>query len=194
MKPLFLNPSAWRGYRQPGFPVGSWAVENDLLHALPGAHKVSLVSREVFGDFEFAVQWRLPRGGNSGILYRVDEALEAPWQSGPEMQLLDDARHPDGRVPETRCGALYGLYAPATVTQCSAEVFNDARVRMRGFLVEHWLNGVCVLRCDLASAEFQARVAGSKFREFPAFARAANGHLVLQHHGDEAWFRNARIE
>jgi hypothetical protein len=194
MKPLALAAEAWRGYRLPDFPSGSWAVENEVLHALAGVEAVSLVSREAFGDFDFTVEWRLPQGGNSGILYRVDEALEAPWQSGPEMQLLDDDRHPDGRVPETRCGALYALYAPQAGTRCAAAIFNLARVHVRGFLVEHWLNGVCVLRCDLASAEFRARVARSKFRDLPGFARAPRGHLVLQHHGDEAWFRNARIE
>jgi len=194
MKPMVLTAEAWRGYRRPDFPYGSWAVEADVLHALPRAEAVSLVSREAIDDFDLSVEWRLPPGGNSGILYRVNEALEAPWQSGPEMQLLDDDRHPDGRMPETRCGALYGLYPPETGTRCVAAGFNLARVRVRGFLVEHWLNGVCVLRCDLASAEFRSRVAGSKFRDFPDFARAPKGHLVLQHHGDEAWFRNLWVQ
>ena len=110
------------------------------------------------------------------------------------MQLLDDDHHPDGRVPETRCGAMYGLAAPQAGTRCTAEVFNLACVRVRDFRVEHWLNGVCVLRCDMASAEFRSRVARSKFRDFPEFGRAREGHLVLQHHGDEAWFRNLRVE
>ena len=129
----------------------------------------------------------------SGILYRVTEEGEAPWHSGPELQLLDDERHPDGRVPRTRCGALYGLYPPQSQPTCPAGVFNLARIRVRGSVVEHWLNGLCVFRCDMTSADFRARVAGSKFRHFPNFARAAQGHLVLQHHGEEAWFRNVQV-
>jgi Domain of Unknown Function (DUF1080) len=178
----------------PGFPHASWAVEGELLHALPGGEALSLISREAFGDFELTLEWRLPAGGNSGLLYRVSEEAEAPWQSGPEMQLLDDARHPDGRVPETRCGALYGLYAPEVDPGCLADGFNAMTLRVHRNRVEHWLNGVCVLRCDIASPDFRNRVARSKFRDFPNFARAAQGHIVLQHHGDEAWFRNVRVE
>ncbi|HJQ62427.1 MAG TPA: family 16 glycoside hydrolase, partial [Burkholderiales bacterium] len=71
---------------------------------------------------------------------------------------------------------------------------NVARISVRGSQVEHWLNGVRVLSCDLEDREFRARLARSKFRDYPHFARAAEGHIVLQHHGTEAWFHNIRIE
>lgn len=191
----FLTQNAWRGYRQADFPAGSWALDGGFLHALPGTEgAVSLISREVFGDFDLSLEWRLPVGGNSGILYRVTEEYEEPWQSGPEMQLLGGGTHPDSRVPETSCGALYGLYAPAKRAQCVAGLFNIARISISGAWVEHWLNGVRVLSCDMANPEFRARVADSKFRHFPQFARATEGHIVLQHHGSEAWFYNIRIE
>ena len=183
----------WRGYRRNAFPLESWEADGDLLHALSRGPAVSLVSTSRFGDFDLMLQFRLPPGGNSGILYRVNEDFEAPWQSGPEMQLLDNEGHPDGRVPQTACGALYALQAPRDTPPCPPRVFNTARVRVRGASVEHWLNGVRVVACDMASEEFRAHVAASKFRDFPQFARAAEGHIVLQHHGTEAWFRNARI-
>lgn len=190
----FLTQNAWRGYRQPDFPSRSWAIDGGFLHALAGTEPVSLISRETFADFDLSLEWRLPVGGNSGILYRVTEDYEAPWQSGPEMQLLGGSSHPDSRVPETSCGAVYGIYPPGEVPQCSAGLFNIARVSVRGFRVEHWLNGVHVLSCDMASAEFRARIAESKFRHYPRFARATEGHIVLQHHGSEAWFYNIRLE
>jgi hypothetical protein len=124
----------------------------------------------------------------------VTEEADAPWQSGLEMQLVDDAGHPDGKVPETSRGALYGLQAPHDVPPCAPGLFNIARVSVRGSRLEHWLNGVRVLACDTASEDWMARVARSKFRGFPQFARAAEGHIVLQHHGTEAWFYNVRIE
>lgn len=71
---------------------------------------------------------------------------------------------------------------------------NVARISVRGSRVEHWLNGVRVLSCDLAEETFRARLAETKFRAFPHFARATEGHIVLQHHGTEAWFHNIRIE
>ena len=193
MPPILLPAAAWRGYRSEAFPT-SWSVEGDVLHALPGGEPVSLVSRDMFADFDLSLEWRLATGGNSGVLYRVLEQADAPWQSGLELQLLDDEGHPDGRVPKTRSGALYGLYPPAVDARCPPGVFNDARVRVRGTRVEHWLNAACVVRFDVASVDFRARVARSKFALCPLFAQARQGHLVLQHHGEEAWFRNLRLE
>lgn len=189
-----LTYGAWRGYRRAEFPDASWAVEGDLLHALPVEERVSLITHETYSDFDLSLHWRLPLGGNSGVFYRVSEDFDAPWKSGPEMQLLDNAGHPDGQTPETSCGALYGLAAPHDVPACPPALFNVARISVRGSRVEHWLNGVQVLSCDLEDEGFRARVARSKFREFPRFGRAAEGHIVLQHHGTEAWFRNIRIE
>jgi hypothetical protein len=194
MSGQFLTSSAWRGYRRAEFPTTNWAIEGEVLHAFPGADAVSLISQQRFGDFELSLEWRLPVGGNSGILYRVTEGVEAPWQSGLEMQLIDDAGHPDGKSPETCCGALYGLHAPHDVPPCAPGVFHKARVSVRGSRVEHWLNDVRVLACDLAGEDFRSRVARSKFRDFPQFARAPEGHVVLQHHGTEAWFQNVRIK
>jgi hypothetical protein len=189
-----LTHGAWRGYRRPDFPDASWEVEGDILHALPGTDAVDLISRECFGDFDLSLHWRLPLGGNSGVFYRVSEELDTPWQSGPEMQLLDNAGHPDGRTPETSCGALYALQAVHDVPPCPPGLFNVARISVRGSQVEHWLNGVRVLCCDLADETFQKCLARSKFSAFPQFARAAEGHVVLQHHGTEAWFHNIRLE
>jgi hypothetical protein len=187
---VFLDRSAWRGYRQADFPTESWLAQGEVLEARAEGPLVSLISRQRFGDFDLSFDWRLPVGGNSGVLYKVIEDWEAPWQSGPEMQLLDNSAHPDARLPETSCGALYGLYAPQGSYLCPAGVFNIGRVSVRGFRVEHWLNGVRVVACDMASEEFRARVARSKFRGFAQFARCPEGHIVLQHHGAEVWFRN----
>jgi hypothetical protein len=190
---VFLDCSAWRGYRLAQFPAESWREEAETLHALADGPAVSLISRQCFGDFDLSFEWRLPVGGNSGLLYKVTEDREASWQSGPEMQLLDNGAHPDGRVPETSCGALYGLYAPQGNVLCPAGLFNIGRVSVRGFRVEHWLNGIRVLACDLSSHDFRLRVSRSKFCGLPRFACAAEGHIVLQHHGTAAAFRNIRL-
>lgn len=190
----FLTASSWRGYRRADFPQGSWVIEGEFLRAVSRAEAVSLVSRERYTDFDFTFEWRLLEGGNSGVLYKVTEDFDAPWKSGPEMQLLDHEAHPDARVPETSCGALYGLQAPRGCPACHRGLFNIARISVHGSQVEHWVNGARVLACDLASEEFRSRLARSKFRDFPQFARAREGHLVLQHHGTEAWFHNLRIE
>lgn len=194
MRARFLDAGAWRGYASNGFPQQSWEADQSVLHALPDGEAVDLVSCETFGEFDLTFDWRLPVGGNSGIFYRVREHPGPAWQSGPEMQLLDNANHPDGRVPETCCGAVYGLAAPLDAPLCPPGLYNVARISVRGSRVEHWLNGRRVVDVDLDDPGFRDRVAGSKFGGFPGFARNGDGHLVLQHHGSGVWFRNLRIE
>ena len=189
----FLEAAAWRGYRRGDFPARSWVWDGDAIRARADGPAVDLISKQSFGDFDLSFEWRLPVGGNSGVLYSVSESADAAWQSGPEMQLVDNSTHPDGRIPETSCGALYGLYASQGTLSCPPGLFNIARVSARGSRIEHWLNGARVVACDLAGEEFWQRVARSKFRAFAHFARAGQGHLVLQHHGSDAWFRNIRI-
>jgi hypothetical protein len=194
MAGLLLTPSRWRGYGRKDFPADGWRIEGEVLHALADGACVQLISRERFRDFDLSLEWRLPAGGNSGILYRVVESDAEPWDTGPEMQLLHDAGHPDGKRPETACGALYGIVPPAESVVCPPGLFNIARVRVCGSTVEHWLNGKRVVACDLDSADFRERVARSKFGNKPEFAGSAEGHIVLQHHGTDAWFCDVRVE
>jgi hypothetical protein len=184
----------WRGYRRAEFPKGSWIIKGDCLRAIAEAERVDLVSRKCYRDFIVSLEWRLPRGGNSGILYRVSEDLPQAWQSGPEMQLLDDEHHPDAADPKTSCGSLYGLLAPSNKQLLPERSFHTARVVVRGTYVEHWLNARRVLAYDLADQRLRALITDTKFKDFPAFAKEAQGHIVLQHHGTDAWFRDIRIE
>ncbi|MCM5680134.1 DUF1080 domain-containing protein [Schlegelella sp. S2-27] len=184
----------WHGFGAEAFPATSWCVHEGVFEAVPEAPRVDLVSRACYGDFTFEFEWALPAGGNSGVLYRVRETAGAAWQSGPEMQLLDDARHPDGREPTTRCGALYGLLAPRPVDVIAADRFIAGRIVVSGWRVEHWLGPHCVLACDLSDPELRERIACSKFKDFPTFAQEREGHVVLQHHGDAVRFRHLRIE
>jgi hypothetical protein len=132
-------------------------------------------------------------GGNSGIMYRVTENAGATYESGPEMQVLDDERHPDGRSRLTAAGSLYGLYpAPAGVVKPAGE-WNAVRIVARGPHVEHWLNGVKVVEYEIGSPDWETKVAAGKFRAWPRFGRAASGHIALQDHGDRVAYRDIRI-
>ena len=188
-----LTAADWRGYSEAQFPRGSWSLDDDVLRALAAGPRVDLITRERFRDFTLHLQWRLPRGGNSGLLYRVSEQLEQSWQTGPEMQLLDDEHHQDGANALTSCGALYGLIAPWHDQRDIANAYHSARLVVRGSQIEHWIDDTQVLGYDLRSEEVRERVARSKFREWPQFAQLEEGHIALQHHGTEAWFRRIRI-
>ncbi|MHB8812591.1 MAG: 3-keto-disaccharide hydrolase [Steroidobacteraceae bacterium] len=189
-----LNTADWRGYSEAQFPHGSWSLDDDVLRALASRPPVDLITRERFRDFTLHLEWRLPRGGNSGVLFRVDERFEHSWQSGPEMQLLDDEHHQDGANALTSCGALYGLIAPWHDQRDVANAYHSTRLIVQGSKVEHWIDDTQVLGYDLESEEVKERIARSKFREWPQFAHLKEGHIALQHQGTEAWFRRIRIE
>jgi hypothetical protein len=157
------------------------------------ATRIDLITRQQYRHFALELEWRVASGGNSGVLYCVSEALPHAWQSGLEMQLLDDAGHPDGRMPETSAGALYGLIAPRHRVLQPIGSFNTACIVVCDSHVEHWLNDALVVAYDLRSAAFAALVAHSRFKELRGFARAERGHIALQHHGDVVWFRRLRI-
>jgi Domain of Unknown Function (DUF1080) len=182
----------WRAYRGDSLPAG-WQVIDGALTRVDSAGDI--VTREEFQDFELALEWKVEPGGNSGIFYRVAEApeLDAVWQSGPEFQVLDDARHPDGRRAETSAGACYGLYpAPRGVVRPAGE-WNQARIVVRGAHVEHWLNGQRIVAYELGSRDWEKRVRHSKFATMPRYGREPRGHIALQDHGDRVAYRNIRI-
>jgi len=194
-KLLFDGKTAegWRGYRMETFPEKGWAVEDGCLHLLPGGGG-DILTEKTYGDFELSLEWKATEGANSGVMFRVTEEELAPWQTGPEYQILDDAGAGAGSTDPHSAGALYDLYAPSPekVLHPAGE-WNQARIALRGSRLEHWLNGILVVDCDLTSPEYLARLEASKFHVFPKFGRNESGHIDLQDHGHELWFRNVKI-
>ena len=185
-----LPPEFWRGYQRATFPAGSWGCEAGMLRTVAEAEPMDLITRQQYRHFELTLEWRAACGGKSGILSRVTEALPHAWQRGLDMQLLDDAVHPDGQTPETAAGALYGLIAPRRTVLQPIGRFNTARAVVRASHVEQWLNGVLVVAYTLPSAALAALVTHSKFQALPGLGQALRGHIALQHHGDPVWFRH----
>ena len=184
---------ALRGYGMDRFPADRWAVEDGELRTVPGSG-IDLVTRDMFGDFELEFEWRVASGGNSGVIYRVVETAEPAWTTGPEYQVLDDEQHPDGREPTTSAAALYDLIAPAANKRLEpVGSFNRGRIIVRDGRVEHWLNGERVVSYDWDGSAVRELVAASKFAGFEGFMAAESGHIVFQHHGEEAAFRDIRI-
>jgi len=154
---------------------------------------VDLVSKEQYTSFEFEFEWKVPPGGNSGVMFHVSEDLERPYHTGPEYQILDNARHADGKNPLTSAGANYALHAPAKAAARPVGEWNQGRLLVNGAHVEHWLNGVKVVDYELWTPAWTALVKGSKFNEWPDFGKKTTGHLVLQDHGDRVQYRNLRV-
>jgi hypothetical protein len=181
---------AWRGFRREDLSSG-WQSVDGALTRLSDAGDI--ITRDQFGDFELELEWKVARGGNSGVMFRVTEDDSSTYRSGPEMQVLDDAGHADGRSRLTAAGSNYALHAaPAGVVKPAGE-WNHARLIARGSHVEHWLNGQKVVEYELWSPEWEALVKASKFAAWPGYGRARRGHIALQDHGDWVAYRNIRI-
>ena len=171
--------AGWRGYESLDIPQG-WRVEEGSIHFSDG--KGDLVTTSEFADFELALEWKVAEGGNSGILYLAPLGLEASYMGAPEMQVLDDARHPDGGNPLTSAGAAYGLYpAPRGVVNPAGQ-WNHARIRILGNDVEHCLIGQRIVTYTLGSAEWRKLVRESNFIDWHSYGMARRGHIVLQDH------------
>ncbi|MBX3425356.1 MAG: DUF1080 domain-containing protein [Pirellulales bacterium] len=190
--PLLVNaPAHWRGYAAEKWPE-SWEVVDGVLRRKgPGG---DIMTKEKYADFDLRFDWKVAPGGNSGIMYRVSTGDDAPYYSGPEYQILDNAGHADGKSQLTSTGSLYALYPPTKDVSKPAGEWNSARIVIRKNRVQHYLNGELVVEAELGSDDWIKRVAKSKFASWEKFGKNSEGRLAFQDHGDEVWFRNIRVK
>jgi hypothetical protein len=183
--------AGWRGYRQKTMPEGWQAVDGALTRVGKGG---DIVTVDQFGDFELSLEWKIAPGGNSGVKYLVTEDRSGPIAH--EYQVIDDARHEDAKLGANRTtGALYDAIAPVPNKPLKpAGEINSSRIVVNGMHVEHWLNGVQVVGYELGSPALKAAKANSKFKDEAGWGTKLKGHILLQDHGDEVWFRNMRIK
>jgi 3-keto-disaccharide hydrolase len=186
------NTDQWREFGRPRFPARKWNVEDGCLHLLPHTRGGGdLVSVQKFNNFELTWEWRVSYGGNSGVKYLINEE-HGPI--GPEYQMIDDLHNEDGTGgPKHVTGSMYDVVGASNVVVKPLSEFNQSRLVIRGKHVEHWLNGRMVLAYDLESDALKAAIAASKFKTKDFYGVKAPGHILLQNHGAEVWFRNLKI-
>ena len=180
----------WKGYRKDKMPDG-WQVIDGVLTRAKGGGDICTV--EEFADFELQADWKISPGGNSGIMYRVAETHGAPYETGPEYQVLDDEKHGDGKNPLTSAGSIYAVYPPAKKVVKPVGEWNHTKIVLRGNHVEHWLNGEKICEAEIGSEDWNARVAKSKWAKVASYAKEPKGHIDLQDHGDKVEFKNIKI-
>jgi hypothetical protein len=184
--------AGWRGYKQTTMPEGWKAVDGALTRVDKGGDIVSIGE---FENFELTFDWKIGKGANSGVFYRVVEYADdtSMWNAAPEYQLIDDTGYPGTLKPTQKTAANYDLQPPGRDATKPAGEWNTSRILVNGSHVEHWLNGVQIVSYELWSDEWTRLVAQSKFKDHPNYARARKGRIGIQDHGDEAAFRNIRI-
>jgi len=202
--------AGWRGLGYDTVPTQHWNVVDRAIHKVASgkvqkmpdgqpANGGDLMTVDTFRDFELAFEWKVVPGSNSGVKYNVSEEYSLANASnhaalGFEYQVLDDSLNDDNKVATHRAGALYDLLEPSGDKQLKpVGQWNSARIVFRGNHGEHWLNGRKIVDFDLGTPRMDSALAKSKYRVLKGFADRRAGHIILQDHGDEAYYRNIKI-
>jgi hypothetical protein len=187
----------WRTFKKQSFPDKGWVVGDGWLHCLGkgGGNKGGgeIISDRQFDDFELQWEWKLVAAGNSGVKYFVIESRNEAL--GHEYQMIDDDRAPgvDKGNRKQLTASFYAVLAPTQPPIKPPGEVNSSRILVKGNHVEHWLNGKKVLEYECGSEVVKTAVAASKFRDKAGFGDKVRGHILLQDHSSEVWFRNVKI-
>ncbi|HTH55887.1 MAG TPA: DUF1080 domain-containing protein [Cyclobacteriaceae bacterium] len=180
----------------------TWEVKDGTLHCKPvneqvqgdGDERSDLMTTEEFENFEFAFDWKISAKGNSGVMFKVTEEFEQPYYSGPEYQMIDDTGYLPKPTDKQMTGANYDMHVVESKTLKPVGEWNSSKIVVNGNHVEHWLNGQKIVDYELNSEDWKKRKTESKWKEAAGYGMAKKGHLDLQDHGCEVWFRNLMVK
>lgn len=202
--------AGWRGLGRDTIPEGHWRIEDGAIRKVasgdvptaPDGQPLEggdIMTVDTYEHYELKLEWKVAPGANSGVKYNVSEELSTSHSPayaalGFEYQVLDDDRHPDGEDPTHRSAALYDMIAANGEKQLEpVGEWNESRIVFQGMHGEHWLNGAKVVEYDMDTQTFDSLLAASKYSDIEGFADRRAGHIVLQDHGDDVWFRNIKL-
>ncbi len=192
----------WHSYNEKD--IGSaWKADDGTLHldaSKKSGYQTSgggdIVTQDEFENFDLKLQWKISKGGNSGVLFLVKESPEykESWNTGPEMQVLDNDGHEDGKIHKHRAGDLYDLIASSSEPVHAVGEWNDVEIKLDHAKLDLYMNGVHIVSTTMWDAQWNTLLQNSKFAKMPGFAKYRSGHIDLQDHGFDVWFRNIRIK
>ncbi len=199
----------WKALGMDSIPSAYWRIENGVIHKvarkkvkpLPGGNlpqSCDLMTADTFLDFEVAFDWKISPAGNSGVKYNVSEGMSVQHGSthalGFEYQIIDNINYPQKLGPLQHTACLYALVPARGALPHPAGEWNTGRIVFQGNHGEHWLNGKKITEYELGTPHFDSLFQKSKFHIHPDFPVKRYGHIVLQDHADDVWFRNIKIK
>ena len=191
----------WKAYNSN--EITQWSVEDGAIAFSPAEGKRSgtenIISEKAYSNFELSLEWKISEGGNSGIMWGVqeNEQFNEPYLTGPEIQILDNKAHPDAKNgPIRQAGALYDMVEPSSDVTKPAGEWNSLVLRIdhkanKGTVTQ---NGTIITQFPLHGEEWDNLVKNSKFKDWKDFGKYPTGHIALQDHGDKVWYRNIKIK
>lgn len=192
--------AGWHTYGK-DFAGTAWKVQDGSLYLdlenADAAQKGDLLTDKEFENFHLKLEWKISEGGNSGIIFYVNEdkvKYPSTYNTGPEMQVLDNERHADAKIIKHRAGDLYDLIASNEETVKAPGKWNKAEIIANRGKLDFYLNGKNVVSTTYGDSQWKEMVAKSKFATMPGFGIYHKGKIALQDHGDKVWYRNIKIK
>ena len=179
-----------------------WKVEDGAMVFTPDPEKDgginNLVTDKDYTNFKLSLEWKISEGGNSGIFWGVfeDDEYSVPYQTGPEVQVLDDLKHPDREKETHRSGALYDMIAPSQDVVKKVGEWNSCVIEInhKTNSGKIWLNDVNIVSFPVNGSKWDDMIAKSKFKDWPGFGKYKTGKIGFQDHGNKVSFRNIKIK
>jgi hypothetical protein len=197
--------TGWRGYNKTAFPEKGWEVVDGTLHCIgsgageAGGQGGDIIYDKKLSNFELELEWKISEGGNSGIFLLGQEIPGIPiYESAPEMQILDNERHPDAKLGvngNRMASSLYDLIPAVPQNTKPAGEWNKVGILCYQGTVVFKSNGANVVEFHLWTDAWKTMCANSKFKDWEMFVNTAKeGYIGLQDHGNDVWFRNIKLK
>ena len=194
------NLDNWRGYNSDEM-YSNWSIEEDgSMKFTPDEDGgKNIVTKDEYTNFKLSLEWKISEGGNSGIFWSVyeDSTYNEAYQTGPEIQVLDNERHPDAQANPKfhQAGALYDLVQPSSDVCKQAGEWNKCVIMVDHINNEGWveLNDTRIVEFEPHGEQWDSLVAGSKFADWEGFGKYRTGKIGLQDHDDIVWYRDIKI-
>jgi hypothetical protein len=193
-----VSTNGWTTTSGQPVPVagGCWEVINGCINTVVGGKGGDIITVNEYSDFELSVDFKITPGCNSGVKYFFT-TYKNGGNLGCEYQIIDDKLGEDINKASHRCGSLYDIFSPDESKKKvnPPDQWNTIRVVAKGKNVEHWMNGILILKYTRGDKAFTDAVAKSKFsKTVPAFGTVEKGHILLQYHGGLVFFKNIKIK